>query len=208
MIQADNGSVENVARLLQDPRVRATVNVQDGIGRSALHCASKNEDKTQATSILHLLLQAGGNPALATSDEQTTLAYLRQHHPFYHAAITLLEQYPAAQKDAEKATLLVKARRLIVAANSNAVTPSYLQGRVARGQPLPHLALTAVTGGQNEDEDEDEEGRKLRTTLAFMCGLGREGMPRDVHRVVTDIVMPSWDPLRRRTNDEPSLQHG
>ena len=52
---------------------------------------------------------------------------------------------------------------------------------------------------QAEDEEkEGEEGRKLRTALAFMCGVGREGMPRDVFWVVMDLLMPSWDPLRRK----------
>jgi hypothetical protein len=41
-------------------------------------------------------------------------------------------------------------------------------------------------------------GRKLRATLAFMCGLWREGMPRDVFRIVMDLLMPSLDPLRRK----------
>jgi len=69
---ARNGVVENVARLLQDLRVRATVNVQDNEGMTALHCASKNEDKTEA--IVHLLLQAGGNPALTDGYGDTPLA--------------------------------------------------------------------------------------------------------------------------------------
>jgi hypothetical protein len=67
------------------------------------------------------------------------------------------------------------------------------------GLPLPRAALAPLRGGQADGEDEDEEeGRKLRTTLAFMCGLGRESMPRDVFRVVLDLLMPPWDPLRRK----------
>jgi hypothetical protein len=60
--------------------------------------------------------------------------------------------------------------------------------------------IDALTDGQTdgEEEEEGEEGRKLRTTLAFMCGVGREGMLRDVFRVVMDLLMPSWDPLRRK----------
>ncbi len=55
---------------------------------------------------------------------------------------------------------------------------------------------------QNDDEGEErEEGRKLRTTLTFLLGLGGgpqgEGMPRDVFRVVLNMLMPPWDPLRR-----------
>ncbi len=57
------------------------------------------------------------------------------------------------------------------------------------------MILARVTGG--EDGKEDEENRKLRTTLAFICGIVREGMP-DVFRVVEDLLIPSWDPLRRK----------
>jgi hypothetical protein len=73
---------------------------------------------------------------------------------------------------------------------------------MVRGEPLPRVALMPLTDGQiegeKEDEEEREKSRKLRTTLAFMCGLGREGMPQDVFRFVMDLLMPSWDPLRRK----------
>lgn len=49
---------------------------------------------------------------------------------------------------------------------------------------------------QNDGEEEDKEGdesRRLHTALAFMCGLGRESMPRGVFREVMDLVIPSWD---------------
>ena len=59
---------------------------------------------------------------------------------------------------------------------------------------MPAVELVPVLGGQ----DDEEEVIKLRTVLAFMCGVGREGMPRDVFRVVMDLLMPSWDPLRRK----------
>ena len=61
---------------------------------------------------------------------------------------------------------------------------------------MPRVVLAALTGGQDE-----EEGRKLRTTLTFLLGIGGgsdgEGMPRDVFRVVLDMLMQRWDPLRR-----------
>jgi hypothetical protein len=56
-----------------------------------------------------------------------------------------------------------------------------------------------------------EEHRKLRTTLAFMCGLGREAMPQDVFFVVMDLLMPSWNPFRRKDAGEGQplpQQHG
>jgi len=121
------------------------------------------------------------------------------------AAMTVTQLWQSVkvllEQDAEKASLLVKARRLAVAANSNAVAPSCLQARVARGQPLPRLALMPLA----DEDEEGDEGRKFRTTKAFMCGVGREGMPRDVFRVVMDLVMPSWDPLRRNV---PGLDRG
>jgi hypothetical protein len=69
------------------------------------------------------------------------LDVVRQYDPSNYALIALLEQYPVAQKDAKKASFLIKARRLALAATSNTVAPSCLQARVARGQPLPHVAL-------------------------------------------------------------------
>jgi len=197
MIQPATGHVDNAACLLQDPRVRATVNVQNSGGGTALHWACLRGNESEAISILYLLLQARGDPALTKNATlQTPSAYLRHRNPTHYAAIALLEQAPKA----EKASLLVKARRLIVVSR-NAEASSYLQSRVAGGQPLPGVALAPVTAG----EDEDEEGRKLRTALAFMCGVGREGMPRDVLRVVMDLLMPSWDPLRRRTHVGPAF---
>lgn len=122
---------------------------------------------------------------------------IRQRCPQFHAVIALLEQVP----DAEKASFLVKVRRFAVAANSNAVVPSCLQARVDRGQPLPGVALMPMT----DEDEEEEESRKLRTTLAFMCGLGREGMPRDVFRATMGFVVPTWDPLRRNV---PGVEGG
>ena len=205
MWHASFGTEDTVARLLQEPRVRATVNVQDRDSETALHWACKTFGTFGAREAVapkvHLLLQAGADPLVTNNYGETLLDWVRVHYPTYHAVIALLEQYPDAQKDAEKATLLVKARRHVVATNSNIVAPSCLQGRVARGQPLPCVALTPLTDEQTEVEDEDEEGeegRKLRTTLAFTCGFGREAMPRDVFLVVMDLLMPSWDPLRRK----------
>jgi len=124
----------------------------------------------------------------------TPMTCLRQRHPNYYAAIALLEQ---ALADVEKTWLLVKARVLAVSAASNTVAPSCLQHRITQGQPLPGVALAPLTDSPTDDEH-GKEYRKLRTTLAFMCGLRREAMPRDVFRVVMDLLMPSWGPLRRK----------
>jgi ankyrin repeat protein len=190
MQQAFYGTADVVVRLLQDPRVRATVNMQNLDGNTALHLACWNDRVTheESASKVQSLLEADANPTIAGNDGITPMDCLRNRGPHHHAAIALLEQ---ALADAEKTTLLVKARRLVVAANSNVVTPSCLQSR------LPCVKLAPLTVDPSNGED-DEKGRKLRTTLAFMCGLGREAMPRDVFRVVMDLLMPSWDPHRRK----------
>ncbi len=143
-----------------------------------------------------MLLQAGAGPTIRDYGWLAPLNQVRLHHPDRQAIITtLFEQVP----DAKKTSLLVKARRFAVTTISSIVTPYYLHDRLVRKQPLPRVALAPVT-----DEQADEEGkesRKLRTTLAFMCGLGREGMPRDVFQVVMDLLMPLWDPLRRKNVD-------
>ena len=198
MQQAFYGTADVVVRLLQDPRVRATVNMQNLDGNTALHLACWNDRVTheESASKVQSLLEADANPTIADNDGIMPMDYFRQHRPDHHAAIALLEQTLA---DAEKAALLVKARRLALAATNNTVVPSCLQARLAGRHPLPVVGLVPLTVDPSNGEDEHgEEGRKLRTTLAFMCGLGREAMPRDVFRVVMDLLMPSWDPHRRK----------
>lgn len=60
--------------------------------------------------------------------------------------------------------------------------------------------MAPLTGGQN-DEDEDDERRALCTLLTFVLGMGGgpqgTGIPREVFRVVLDLLMPKWDSLRR-----------
>jgi hypothetical protein len=74
---------------------------------------------------------------------------------------------------------------------SNVVAPSCLQARVDQGQSLSSVALMPLKHVQTA-------GRKLRTTLAFMCGVGREG-----------ILMPSWDPHRRKVaGGAPPVKQG
>jgi hypothetical protein len=198
MQQAFYGTADVVVRLLQDPRVRATVNMQNLDGNTALHLACWNDRVTheETASKVQSLLEADANPTIADNDGIMPMYYLRQHLPDHHAAIALLEQTLA---DAEKAALLVKARRLALAATNSTVVPSCLQARLAGRHPLPVVGLVPLTDGQVDGEDEHgEEDRKRRTTLAFMCGLGREAMPQDVFRVVMDLLMPFWDPHRRK----------
>jgi hypothetical protein len=179
------GRVDLVERLLQDPRVRATVNMQDRRGHTALFEVASVR-KTATVRLVHLLLQAGCDPSVTNNRGQTVMAFLRT---FLHttdstlnAAVALIKQAP----EAEKTSFLVKARRLAVAATS---PPSCLQARVAQGQPLPRLIPVGGT-------------RKLRLFYEFILGVGGpsgEGMPRDVFSgVFVDLLAPSWDPLRRK----------
>ena len=113
---------------------------------------------------------------------------MQRRHPDDPATLALFEQV----SDAEKASFLVHARRLVMAAT----VPSFVQGRSVRRKPLPGVALAPVTDGEN---DEDEKAhRKLRTTLAFLTGLEGADMPRDVFRVMLDLLMPTWDLLRHK----------
>jgi len=124
----------------------------------------------------------------------TALEEMRELHPTQNDAIALLEEYPTAKKDAEKASLLVKGRRLVTTSR-NTVAPSYIRSRVLHDLPLPCVELTPAGSDGIEEKD--------RSMLAFLLGIdgGPEntGMPRDVFRVVLDLLMawPSWDPLRR-----------
>jgi hypothetical protein len=156
----------------------ALTNAISAATSDAVGAANQTDASEQATDAkVDALVQAANDAGADLADAQITFNNAEQ-----------------ALADAENTALLVKARRIAVAASSHTVTPSCLQGCVARGQPLPVVGLVPVVGGQNEEE----EDRKLRTTLAFMCGLGRKAMPRDVFRVVVDLLMPSWDPLRRK----------
>ena len=196
------GQVRLVKRLLQDPRVRASVDVQMCCDRTALYLACGYWHEGTATSITRLLLQAGADPTIASNIDGTPLAYLRQRYPTYHSSIVLLEQALAA---AAKTSVLVSARLTLAANSGAAMTPSCLQGRAARGEPLPRLALAPVAS-------DEEEGRKFRCMMAFLLGIGGGseggGMPRDVFRVVLDLLMPAWDPLRKRAVVELPLEGG
>ena len=197
MYQSIFGSYECVARLLQDQRVLATINAQDENGNTALHEASLRNEKVR------LLLQAGANPAIKNRRRQTPLARLREKHEEdpgrvwstrYYTTIALLEEYPVAKKDAEKASLLVKARLAVAAtaASTTNTVPSCLHGRVAAGHPLPAV-VQPPCGAKTRQ-------RRFGRVVAFVVGMeGGSGMPRDVFRgVFMNFLMPSWDPLRRK----------
>lgn len=192
MWQLSEGHYDSAARLLEDPRVRATVNVQDKKGNTAFHEVS-SAGETPHEPVVAQLLEAGADPTLENDDGERPLYWFQDDFPTHPTTLALLEQ----SLSAEKASFLVKVRLVMAAHRTTA--PSFLVGRVADGLPLPHVALASVTTNeQNAGEEEGEKDCKLRTNLAFMCGVEREAMPRDVFRVVLDLLMPSWDPLRKR----------
>lgn len=167
--------------------------MQDNEGDTALHfaCFRKDMDDTVITSIVYLLLQTDFSPLVSNTDGEMPLIFLQRYHTTYKTTIALLEQALAAT---EVTSLLVKARRLVVATTIDTLPP-YLQSRVERGQDLPRVALVPET--------EKGENRKLRTTLAFLLEMGGErkgeGMPRDLFRgIFMDLFMSVWDPLRRK----------
>jgi len=55
----------------------------------------------------------------------TALEEMRELHPTQNDAIALLEEYPAAKKDAEKASLLVKGRRLVTEGSKRSPSCSF-----------------------------------------------------------------------------------
>ena len=146
------GRVDLVARLLQDQRVRATINVQESHGYTALHWTSLNCWPKTTIPIFHLLLQAGVNLMITSTQEDTALDLLREFDPTQNDAIALLEEYPSAKKDADKASLLVEGRRLVTISR-NAVAPSYLQSRVLHDVPLPRVSLSPAGSDGIEEKD-------------------------------------------------------
>ena len=195
MIQATDGKVDQVTRLMQDPRVRATVNQRAVGGGTALClCACDDMDEVSRSAIVTHLLQAGAYSALPNAAGVTPLACVRYHYPTHNSTIALLEQAP----DAEKAWLIVKARRLVInATRNNALMPLYLQARVAQGQPVPQVVLLRTGPSRTVNTGHGDERRKLRTLMAFLVGMGGGGVPQEEFRLVLDFIMPAWDPLRR-----------
>ena len=144
MSHMPNGPVGIVARLLQDPRVRATIDAQNDHGHTVLHYACSESHDIWARSMARLLLQAGANPLVTDNEGLPLLAFLQKRYPSHQTTIALLHQ---AIAEADRTSLLIKARRLVTLATSTRATPSYLQGHVVQDQPLPCLVLTSMLDG-------------------------------------------------------------
>lgn len=194
------GRAGNVKRLLQDPRVRATVDMRNQMGDAAIHLACNFWHEQSATSLVHLLFAAGANPLLANRRGETPLVQVREHHPSHYNLIAFLEE---AIAEAEKTSLLVKVRRFAAAPRSATTTHSYLECRLV--QEVPQVTLAPLTTAHNDEEEEEEE-RKLRSMLTFVTGMeggaDGQGLKKEHFLEVMKYLMPSWDPLRRGRGDD------
>jgi len=98
--------------------------------------------------------------------------------PDHRPILALLEEI----ENAEWSSLIVKARRIVNAPTE--ISPqSFVQDRVARGQPLLEVAISTRS---------DER----RTLLGWLVGMDGK-LPPEVCREVLNFLMPWWDPLRR-----------
>jgi len=84
-----NEAVGMVARLLEDPRVRGTIDVQDRDGNTALHHACDADDIKTITPKTHLLLKAGANPTITNESGETILDLIQQYRRTNHVAVAL-----------------------------------------------------------------------------------------------------------------------
>lgn len=181
------GRPECVARLLEDPRVRASIdNVAEGDdfdGFSALHlaCCFNNITPTAKLAILRHLLVAGADPTLPNVYGHDSLQILLEHPPVEPLHLALVEE----ARDAQRAACLIKIRQ-VAGGRSEAQLP------VKRGE----LNLK-----ENEEKpflelDMEDKGVPL---MGFLMGLqseeGRQGMPHGVFVVVMSMLVPPWHAL-------------
>jgi len=205
MQNALHGRVKLVARLLEDPRVRATADLWERNNHSALFLACYHRVEANATPIVRLLLEANANPILPDRNKkETPVAFLRRLHPNHHTTIAALE---AAIGRTEATLLLINTRRHVSPETNTAAQLSYVRRKITKLRPEPQVVLRRVLRkGEVRHrvtaacDDTDEEGIKVRNLFTFVIGLGggprAAGMPPEVFRIVMDHTMPSWDPLR------------
>jgi len=169
------GRSECVARLLEDPRVRASIDTvvrgEDFEGFSALHlaCWHNNVTPTAKLAILRHLLEAGADPTL----------------PNEPLEVALIEE----AMDGQRAASLIKARRVVVGAGRSEAQQFIKRARLGRGEGLPSIEL-----------DTEDEGENFGSLMAFLMGLqskgGTSGMPQGVFVVMMSMIIPPWHALR------------
>ena len=191
MHQVRAGRAECVARLLEDPRVRASIDTvargDDFNGFSALHlaCCFNNVTPTAKLAIVRHLLEAGADPTLPNGDGHNSLQILCEHLPVEPLELALVEE----AIDAQHAASLVKARRVAVGAGRSEAWKTVKQSRLEQGEAMPSIEL-----------DTDEVGEDFGDLLAFLMGLQYKerasGMPQGVFVVVMSMIIPPWHALR------------
>jgi len=194
MHQVRAGRPECVARLLKDPRVRASIDTvargDDFRGFSALHFACfNNVTPTAKLAILRHLLLAGADPTLPNEDGLNCLQILREYPPVEPLELILVEE----GMDGQRAASLIKARQVAVGAGRSEGWRCVRQSRLQRGEAMPSIELGT----------EDEEGEEFGSLTAFLMGVqseeGRNGMPPGVFVVVMSMLIPPWHALREGT---------
>jgi hypothetical protein len=87
---------------------------------------------------------------------------------------------------------------------TSAQMPSFLHGCIARNSPPPRLELVQAW------QSDDEESRQFQKTMAFVLGMedGAERKGILFRGVFMDLLMPAWDPLRKRGVVELPLEGG
>lgn len=103
---------------------------------------------------VQLLLEAGANPSITNDRGKMPYDVLVTRFPGPgHLPVRRLLQQPLL--DQEHSLFLIKARRMVIR-HGNA---TWVEERVAQGEPLPHVELVEE---EEEEEEGTEEGRKLR----------------------------------------------
>lgn len=178
------GRMACVARLLDDAEGRASVNIQlgTGTGHRALHWAAR-WGKEFTVPIIGLLLGAGADITLTDQCyRKTAKDFLRERDCDQKAeALALFEQVP----DSLRATMLVHARRLVMASSGLSLSALSLSQASADTTTLLRVELTPLArqgrsasagsggglsgGGRLNERHEDSS---LHMLMAFVLGLG------------------------------------
>ncbi len=214
MWAAENKHANIVTFLLQQPAVKATIDAVSTSNYTALSRASYNGH----LSIVQLLLNAGADPTIPAGQHSPLNRAITQRH---HDVAALLR---TAIAEPQRPRSLLKARALLDAAlavpnarndsadggepqalqrqqqqEALAVTPAYLEGRVAAGRELPAVVVVV-------DDDSNEEEEELVACVKYALGLeggggvheeGQgpppQGMVHDVFIELCELLVPTWD---------------
>lgn len=187
------GRPECVARLLEDPRVRASVDTvargDDFNSFSALHlaCYFNNVTPTAKLALLRHLLVAGADPTLPNRHGQNSLQILREDPPVEPLELTLVEE----AMDGQLAASLIKARQVVVGAGLSEAWQCIKRARLERGEEWLSIEL----------DTEDKEWENFGGLMAFLMGVqskeGRSGMPQGVFVAVMSMIIPPWHALQK-----------